>query len=138
MLFDQYISIFYIYFSDLFYFEFSRKKYRLSSPKLILTLLLINQSKMLSNPLFSCFSIWWITLSWPTRHVSLYLTGCDISLIYMRKSRGPRIEPCGTSLDTHAGWENAFPKLTKKSFIYEIRSKSSNWLFRETNSIQFL
>ena len=31
----------------------------------------------------------------------------------MRKSRGPRIDPCGTPLDTHAGWENAFPKLTK-------------------------
>ena len=33
----------------------------------------------------------------------LHLTACDISLIYMRKSRGPRINPCGTPLDTHAG-----------------------------------
>ena len=24
----------------------------------------------------------------------------------MRKSRGPRIDPCGTPLDTLAGWEN--------------------------------
>ena len=31
----------------------------------------------------------------------------------MRKSRGPRIGPCGTPLDTHVGWENAFPRLTK-------------------------
>ena len=31
----------------------------------------------------------------------------------MRKSRGPRIDPCGTQLDTLAGWENAFPRLIK-------------------------
>ena len=31
----------------------------------------------------------------------------------MRKSRGSRIDPCGTPLDTHVGWENAFPKLAK-------------------------
>ena len=31
------------------------------------------------------------------------MTACDISLIYMRKSRGPRIDPWGTPLDTHAG-----------------------------------
>ena len=32
----------------------------------------------------------------------------------MRNSRGPRIDPYATPLDGHAGWENAFPKLTKK------------------------
>ena len=31
----------------------------------------------------------------------------------MRKSRGPRIDPCGTPSDTLAGWENALPRLTK-------------------------
>ena len=43
----------------------------------------------------------------------LHFTVFDISLIHMRKSRGPRIGPCGTPLDTHVGWENAFPRLTK-------------------------
>ena len=32
----------------------------------------------------------------------------------MRNSRGPRIDPCGTPLDTFSGRENAFPRLTKK------------------------
>ena len=31
----------------------------------------------------------------------------------MRKSSGPGIDPSGTPLDTHAGWENIFPRLTK-------------------------
>ena len=31
----------------------------------------------------------------------------------MRKSRGPRIDPCVTPPETHAGWENTFPRLTK-------------------------
>ena len=31
----------------------------------------------------------------------------------MRHNRGWRIGPCGTKLDIHAGWENAFPRLTK-------------------------
>ena len=31
----------------------------------------------------------------------------------MRKGKGPRIDPCSMPLDTHAGWENAFPRLTK-------------------------
>ena len=43
----------------------------------------------------------------------LHLGPCDISLLYMRKSREPRIDPCSTSLDTHAGLENKFPRLTK-------------------------
>ena len=32
----------------------------------------------------------------------IYLIACDISLIYMRKSREPRIDLCGKPLDTHA------------------------------------
>ena len=43
----------------------------------------------------------------------LHLTTCNVTLIYMRKRRGLRIDPCGISLNTHAGWENAFTKLTK-------------------------
>ena len=31
----------------------------------------------------------------------------------MRKSRGSRIDACGTPLDSHAGRENAFSRLTK-------------------------
>ena len=34
-------------------------------------------------------------------------------LIDTRKTRGSKIDPCGTPLDTYAGWENAFPRLTK-------------------------
>ena len=48
----------------------------------------------------------------------------------MGKSRVPKIDPCCTPLETHAGWENAFPKLTRSKSIYQ--------MFRETNSIQFL
>ena len=65
--------------------------------------------------LVSLISLWRLT-----KHVSLaqkkrlHFTGCDTSLIYMRKTRGPRIDPCCTPLNTHAGWENIFPKLTKK------------------------
>ena len=32
----------------------------------------------------------------------------------MRKSTGPRIDPCSAPVDTHADWENVFSKLTKK------------------------
>ena len=32
----------------------------------------------------------------------------------MRKSTGPRIDPWSAPVDTHADWENVFPKLTKK------------------------
>ena len=87
--------------------------------KWILSLLLTNQSEMLSKSLLSCFSISLISLWWQTRHVSsayrkrLHLRASDISLIYMRKSREPRIGPCGIPLETHAGWENASPRLTK-------------------------
>ena len=52
----------------------------------------------------------------------------------MRESIGQTIDPCGTPLDTHAGWENTFPKLIQNN----IRSKPFYWMFRETNSIQFL
>ena len=31
----------------------------------------------------------------------------------MRKSRRPRTDPCGPTLDANTGRENAFPKLTK-------------------------
>ena len=31
----------------------------------------------------------------------------------MRKSRGSRIDACGTPLNSHAGRENAFSRLTK-------------------------
>ena len=34
--------------------------------------------------------------------------------IYMRKSTGPRIDPCSAQVDTYADWENVFSKLTKK------------------------
>ena len=44
----------------------------------------------------------------------LHLTAWDMSVTYVRKSRGLRIDPCGTPLETHAGSENFFPKLTKK------------------------
>ena len=54
----------------------------------------------------------------------------------MRKSRKPRKDPCGTLRDTHVGWENGFPKLTKN--VYDIRSKPIYWMFKETNSTQFL
>ena len=54
----------------------------------------------------------------------------------MRKSRGLRIDPCGTPLDTLAGWENGFPRLTKN--VLFMRSKPNYWIFRATNSIQFL
>ena len=33
----------------------------------------------------------------------LHLTASEISLIYIRKSSEPRIDPCGAPLDTHAG-----------------------------------
>ena len=32
----------------------------------------------------------------------------------MRKSAGPRRDPCSALVDTHAGWENVFSKLTKQ------------------------
>ena len=32
----------------------------------------------------------------------------------MRKSTGPRIDPCSAPVDTHADWGNVFSKLTKK------------------------
>ena len=44
----------------------------------------------------------------------------------MRSSRGPRIDPCVTPLDTHAGWENKFPELTKK--VLFMRSDRTNLL----------
>ena len=37
-----------------------------------------------------------------------------MSVTYMRQSRGLRMDPCGTPLETHAGSENLFPKLSKK------------------------
>ena len=37
-----------------------------------------------------------------------------MSVTYIKKSRGLRIDPCGTPLETIAGSENLFPKLTKK------------------------
>ena len=37
-----------------------------------------------------------------------------MSVTYMRKSRGLRMDPCSTPLEKHAGSENTFPKLTKK------------------------
>ena len=45
----------------------------------------------------------------------------------MRKSTGPRTDPCSAPVDTHADWENVFSKLTKKNvFIRDsiyLRSK---------------
>ena len=59
----------------------------------------------------------------------LYLTACDISLIYMRKTRVPTIDPCGPPLDTHAGWENAFLRLTKNVlFMRSVRNQFTECL----------
>ena len=48
-------------------------------------------------------------------------TASDVSLIHTRNSRGRRIDPYVALLGTHAGWENKFPELTRKSSIYKIR-----------------
>ena len=45
-----------------------------------------------------------------------------MSVTYIRKSRGLRIDPCGTPLETSAGSENLFPKLTKKVIWDEIKT----------------
>ena len=37
-----------------------------------------------------------------------------VNVTYIRKSRGLRIDPCITPLETNAGSKNLFPKLTKK------------------------
>ena len=37
-----------------------------------------------------------------------------MSVRYIRKIRGLRIDACGTPLETIAGSENLFPKLNKK------------------------
>ena len=102
MLFDLYISIFYIQFSHLLYFEFSRKKYRLSfaiakmDTQLNIDKPVTNAFKIFIQLFFNFINIFMLTYKACITSIKKKST-----LIYMRKSRGP--DPCRTPLDTHAG-----------------------------------
>ena len=82
-----------------------------SSPKWILNLLSTNQSQIFSESLFNAFSISSTSLCWKIRNeLSAYInklefTASDVSVIEIRNSEGPRIEPCGTPLITWQ-WRN--------------------------------
>ena len=73
----------------------------LSSPKYRLSVLSTNQSTKVENSLLRCSSIVFIVLCWETRQGSLVYnksslsTACGISLIKIKKSSRPKIEPCG-------------------------------------------
>ena len=73
----------------------------LYSPKYTLSLLSTNQSTKVENSLLRCSSIVFVFLCWETRQVSSVYnksslsTACGISLIKIKKSSGPKIEPCG-------------------------------------------
>ena len=82
--------------TDLQRFDFIIPKVQINS------LLSTNQSYTFGKTLFSCFSIF-LTLSlWRIRHVSsvskkrLNFTVISMSLIKMKNSKGPSIDPCGT------------------------------------------
>ena len=44
----------------------------------------------------------------------------------MRKSTGPRIDPCSAPVDTYVDWENVFSELTKK----DVFIRGSFYLFK--------
>ena len=77
-----------------------------------------------------------------TRHESsawrkrIHLIAGVISLMYMRRRRGSRLDACGTPLDTYAGWKKFPPELIKNDLFDEIKLKPVYWKFRETISIQ--
>ena len=106
----------------------------LPSPKWILSLLLTNQSQMLSKSLFSSFFFQYLYVDrqgvYHQHKKIFYLTACETSLIYGRRSRGSRIDTCNTPLDINAGWANAFPRLTKNVLfirsIYQIKTNLLN------------
>ena len=82
-------------------FEPNRMDLVLYSPKWMLSLLSRNHSHSLLKSLFKCFSILVACLRWKTRQDSSAYsyrsedTACFISLTYIRKSKGPRIDPWG-------------------------------------------
>ena len=96
----------------------------LSSPKCTLSLLSTNQSTKVEKSLFQCSSIVFIFLCWKTRLVSLAYnksslsTAYGMSLMYFKKSSGPKIEPCGTPHITDALSEFAFSMLII-NFLFE-------------------
>ena len=99
----------------------------LSSPKWILSLLSRNHSHRSLKSLFKCVSIWVTCLCWETmQESSAYSkrsddTACFISLTYIRKSKGPRIDPWSTPHKIFKMFEYLFSMLTKnaRSVKYE-------------------
>ena len=98
--------------------------FALSLPKCTLSLLSKNQSTKVEKSLFQCCSIVFIFLCWKTRLVSSTYnksslsTAYGMSLIYFKKSSGPKIESCGTPHVTDALSEFAFSMLTI-NFLFE-------------------
>ena len=99
----------------------------LSTPKWMLSLLKRNHSHKLLKSLFKCFSISVTCLCWKIRQESSAYsnrsedTACFISLTYIRKSKGPRIDPWGTPHKIFEMLECLFSMLTKnaRSVKYE-------------------
>ena len=102
-------------------FEPKRMDLVLSSPKLMLSLLSRNYSRSLLKSLFKCFLISVTRLCWKIRQESSSYsnrsedTACLISLTYIRKSKGPRIDPWGTSHEYFEMLEYLFSMLTKNA-----------------------
>ena len=80
------------------FFEANSIDFVLSSPKWMLTLLSANQSHILEESTFNCFSISSTSLYQQTRLELLghrkrwHFTACDMSLPYIKNKSGPKIE----------------------------------------------
>ena len=140
MLFDLYISIFYIQFSDLFYFEFSRKKYRLSfviakmDTQLIINKPVTTAFKIFIQLFFNLINIFMLTQKACIISIKKKITFDSlwhIINIYEKEQRAKN-RPLRYTTGHTCRLGKCIPQ------IYEIRSKPIYRMFRETNSIQFL
>ena len=68
--------------------------------------------------------------------MSQYLTDCGRSLMYMRKSKGPKIDPCGTPHTSSAGSDKVESTSTMK-LPFLMHDLNQAIVGRENLKIQF-